>query len=126
MSPGVADRFVPSSGVDGDRVVHVRGPGAVTQPAFAQSAKVPDCGREPELHAAPAPPTTRRRSQQSPPPPPATPSPRRDRDAAAAVLVGRRVRPVVSVHRHGLDGRPEADHCQGAYVARGTAQPGQP
>lgn len=59
--------------------------------------------------------------------------PRRGAPAAAAggpvaapVPVGRRVRPVAGVHRHGLDGRPEADHRQGAHVARRTAQPGRP
>lgn len=45
---------------------------------------------------------------------------------AATVLVGRRVRPVAGVHRHGIDGRPEADHHQGAHVARRAAQFGQP
>lgn len=44
---------------------------------------------------------------------------------AAPVVVGRRVRPVTGVHRHGFDGRPEADHRQGAHVACGTPQLGQ-
>lgn len=46
--------------------------------------------------------------------------------APVRLLVGRRVRPVAGVHRHGLDGRPEADHRQGAHVARRTAQLGRP
>lgn len=45
---------------------------------------------------------------------------------AAPVLVGRRVRPVAGVYRHGFHGRPEADHSQGAHFARGTAQLGHP
>lgn len=46
--------------------------------------------------------------------------------APVRLLVGRRVRPVAGVHRHGLDGRPEADHRQGAHVASRTAQLGRP
>lgn len=121
-SPGVADRFLPSSSGGGgvDRVVRV-----VARPAVAQGAA--DAARDPQLPVVAAPPTTTTRRRRRRPQPAAAAPPRRDAVAAAvAVLVGRRVRPVAGVHRHGLDGRPEADHRQGAHVARGTAQPGQP
>lgn len=95
-----------------DIVAHV-GRDAVAQPAVARRAWLTFGGRdghrlrEPQLYVLVG----------------TEPSPGR---VAAPVVVGRRVRPVTSVHRYGFDGRPEADHRQGAHVACGTAQLGQP
>jgi len=96
-SAGVAERFVPSAAVARD----------VAQPALAAEGAV----------------AVRRFRRRRPAARGAAPPPGR---VAATVLVGRRVRPVAGVHRHGVDGRPEADHHQGAHVARRTAQFGQP
>jgi len=95
-----------------DAVAHVSR-GAVAQPAVARRAGLAFRGRD--GHRLGEPQLDVRFGTQ--------PAPGR---VAAPVVVGRRVRPVTGVHRHGFDGRPEADHRQDAHVARGTAQLGQP
>jgi len=95
-SSGVAKRFVPSAIVARD---------------VAQSAIVAK-GAVAVRHCQLGEPTERAAA-----PPPG--------HVAAPVLVGRRVCPIIGVHRHGIDGRPEVDHHQSAHVARRTPKLGQ-
>lgn len=101
-----------------DVVAHV-GRGAVAQPAVARRAGLAFRGRDGHRFREPQH-DVRQRWNVRVGTPPASGS------VAPPVVVGRRVGPVTGVHRYGLDGRPEVDHRQGAHVASGTAQLGQP